>query len=159
MCCWPAKPGAFRPQLAHRPQPSPCSPLPRDPVTLPLDVALWATKGLPQDSSHLDSSHLPEWDDYITECKRIQSLTIFLSVYFHAASSRGEAGTDWLSYRAAASFTARGRFQLRGSRSPVPAPLSTEFEATLTGAIHDALIVTAPRVFAACGSTWCLIYV
>src|ERR1035437_9872606 len=63
---------AGRPQLAHRSQPSLCSPLPRDPVTLPLDVAQWATKGLPQ-----DSSHLPEWDDYITG---VQANTIFLSV-------------------------------------------------------------------------------
>src|SRR5450759_4705544 len=48
MRCWPAEPGAFRPQLAHRPQPSLCNPLPRDPVTLPLDVAQWRQKDSPR---------------------------------------------------------------------------------------------------------------
>ena len=61
MRCRPAEHGFSAPnsRIVHNlPFAARC---PRDPVILPLDVAQWATKGLPQ-----DSIHLPEWDDYIT---------------------------------------------------------------------------------------------
>src|SRR5450759_3262252 len=70
MRCWPF---ALNSRIVHNLPAATRCPTTRGPVTLPLDVAQWATKGLPQ-----DSSHLPEWDDYITGVK---ANTIFLSVY------------------------------------------------------------------------------
>src|SRR5271157_320277 len=53
----------------------------RRPVTLPIDMAHWATEGLSQ-----DFRQLPGWENYKEGCKRIQALFVLYTEKFDRQS-------------------------------------------------------------------------